>query len=79
MEIKELEKLIENVYVVVGEKYLKYFRCIIGGCHCYPATEWYGDIYLAFKKVLTDNVIKEKNIKEEIDVVVEQLSEWFTK
>ena len=58
MELKDLENLVDTVYRIVGERYSNDFKNIIGGCHCWPATEWYGDIYLAFKKVLKDGVIK---------------------
>lgn len=79
MELKELENFIDTVYRIVGEGYSEDFKYITGGCHCCPATEWYGDIYLAFKKVLNDDVIIDKYIKEQIVGVVEQLSKCFTK
>lgn len=78
MEQKELEKLVDTVYGIVGERYSKDFKYIIGGCHCYPATEWYGDVYSAFKKILNDDVVNEKYIREQIFTAVEQLSKSFT-
>lgn len=79
MELKELENFVDTVYRIVGERYSDDFKYIIGGCHCYPATEWYGNIYLAFKRVLKDDVINDKHIKEQIIGVIEQLSKWFAK
>jgi hypothetical protein len=79
MDIKELEKFIDIVYKIVGEKYSNDFKHIIGGCHCCPATEWYGEIYLAFNKLLHDNVIKDKYIKAQIKGVFKQLSKDFGK
>lgn len=79
MEMKKLESFVNDVYSIVGERYSDDFKYIIGGCHCYPATEWYGGIYLAFRRVLNDDVITDKYIKEQIAVIIEQLSKWFYK
>lgn len=79
MEIKELENFVDIVYQIVGERYSEYFKYITGGCHCSPATEWYGDIYLAFKRVLEDNIINDKHIKEQMVSVIEDLSKFFIK
>lgn len=78
MEQKELEKLVDDVYSIIGERYSKEFKYIIGGCHCYPTTEWYGEVYLVLKKVLNDNEVNEKHIREQISIAVEQLSKNFT-
>jgi hypothetical protein len=56
MELKEIEKLVDAVYELVGEQYSDDFKYIIGNCHCIPPTEWLGDICLAFRKVLNDNI-----------------------
>jgi hypothetical protein len=77
MKIEELDKLIDSVYQSVGIQYAEDFRNILGGCHCYPPTEWYGDIYLAFKKILNDNAIEDKCIKAQLIEVIEQLSNGF--
>lgn len=74
MELKELEELVDTVYGIVGEQYSDDFKDIIGGCHCFPATEWYGDIYLAFKKVLNENVIQDKFIKKQMLVMIKHFS-----
>jgi hypothetical protein len=79
MELKKLEEFVDTVYRIVGERYSDYFKYIIGGCHCFPATEWYGDILIAFKRVLNDDVINDKHIKEQIVDVTEQLSKGFGK
>ena len=77
MELKELENLVDTVYRIAGEQYLDDFKYIIGGCHCSPATEWYGDIYLAFKRVLNDDVINDKYIKKQMLGFIEHFSKWF--
>lgn len=64
--------------VLLVERYSKHFKYIIGGCHCYPATEWYGDVYSAFKKILSDDVVNKRHIREQIFTAVEQLSKSFT-
>lgn len=79
MELKELEELVNTVYGIVGEQYSDDFKDIIGGCHCLPATEWYGDIYLAFKNVLNDDVINDKYIKKQMIDVIKHFSKWFNK
>lgn len=79
MELKELENLVDTVYGIVGERYSDDFKNIIGGCHCWPATEWYGDIYLAFKKVLNNDAINDKNIKKQMLGVIEHFSKWFNR
>lgn len=79
MELKELEELVDTVYGFVGERYSDDFKFIIGGCHCFPVTEWYGDIYLAFKRVLNDDVVNDKYLKKQILGVIEHFSKWFDK
>lgn len=79
MELKELEELVDTVYGIAGEQYSDDFKDIIVGCHCFPATEWYGDIYLAFKKVLNGNIIQDKYIKKQMLVVIKHFSKWYNK
>lgn len=79
MELKELDELVDTVYGIVGEQYSDDFKDIIGGCHCSPATEWYGDIYLAFNKVLIDNVVQDKYIKKQMLGVIKHFPKWFNK
>ncbi|GLC30613.1 hypothetical protein [Clostridium omnivorum] len=79
MELKELEELVDTVYGIVGVQYLDNFKDIIGGCHCFPATEWYGGIYFAFQKVLNDDVINDKYIKKQMIGVVKHFSKWLNK
>lgn len=79
MEQKELEELVKTVHKIVGEQYSDDFKDIIDGCHCSPATEWYGDIYFAFKKILNDDVINDKYIKKQVFVVINYFSKWFNK
>lgn len=79
MELKELEDLVDTVYEIVGERYLDDFKYIISGCHCSPTTEWYGDIYLAFKRVLNDNAINDIHINKQMLGVIKHFSRWFDK
>jgi hypothetical protein len=63
MELNELKKLVDTVYGIVGEQYSDDFKYVIGGCHCTPATEWLGDLYMAFKKVINDDAINDTYLK----------------
>lgn len=78
MEIRELEQLVDLLYVQVDIKYKTNFSSIIGGCHCIPPTEWYGDIFLVFSKLLRENAIHDSQLKEKVCTVVELLSQYFT-
>ena len=77
MEYKELVNLITDVYNIVGKKYSKQFESILGGCNVYPPTEWFGDVYLVFKKILKDNVINDTHMIEKIIAYMEHFSQWF--
>jgi drug/metabolite transporter (DMT)-like permease len=77
MDLKEIENLVDTVYGVVGEKYSEQFKSITGGCHCIPPTEWYGDVYLAFKKIIKDDAIKDERLKKQMRDELKYLSKWF--
>ena len=73
----ELGAFVDKVYESLGGIHSTYaldFQNIIGGCHCIPPTEWYGDIYITFKKVLNENSITDKEMAEKAKEVVMQFS-----
>ena len=79
MEIFELEKLASDVYNLIDKKCQKEFESLSYGCHCFPATEWYGDVFCAFSKLLKNNTIKDEAIRNQMKVVVKHFSKWFTR
>ena len=78
MEYKELVNLITDVYNIVGKKNSKQFESILGGCNVIPSTEWFGDTYLVFKKILKDKVINDTQLEERIIAYIEHFSQWFS-
>jgi len=76
----ELGKFIDELYESLGgykSQFVKDFENIIGGCHCIPQTEWYGDIYLTLKKMLSLKVITNMDTAEEAERIVAYFSHYF--
>ena len=80
LDTAELGDFIDDLYESLGNAdspYAEDFRTITGGCHCIPPTEWYGNIYLALKKLLKDRAITDKETARLAKGIVKQLSKHF--
>ena len=80
MDIRETEQLISEVYDSLDDTHKARFRNhdVIGGCHCIPPTEWYGDMFLAFTELLQDHAVRNTVLEERIRSAVSYLSQWFS-
>jgi len=76
-DLSELEKLTFDVYNLIDKKYQKEFESLSWGCHCSPATEWYGDVFSHFSKILKNDIIKDETIKKQMEIVLKHFSKWF--
>jgi len=77
----ELSEFLDTLYEELGgisSPYANDFQYVIGGCHCIPQTEWYGDIFLALKKVLSEKAISNKEMVEKAECIVKHFSKWFS-
>ena len=81
MSDTELGEFIDNVYEDLGginSPFANDFRYIIGGCHCIPPTEWYGDIFLVLKKVLAEKAISDEDTVKKAECIVKHFSKWLS-
>lgn len=76
--ISQLEELAVKVYNLLDEKYKVEFVSLTWGCHCSPPTEWYGDVFTAFSKILKNDVIQDDRIKSQMKSVINLFSKYFT-
>ena len=75
--IKDLENTISIIYETVDKDHQVHLEKIIGGCHCSPATEWLGDVWVSFQKLLSENAISDASLEAEMKRVVSELSKTF--
>ncbi len=76
----ELGHFVDRVYTSIGGSQSKYdalFQKIIGGCHCIPPTEWFGDVYLTFRKLLEDHAIIDETLTKQAEEVVGHFQDYF--
>lgn len=77
MDVPSTEKLVSEAYELIDTKYKDKFKNILGGCHCYPPTEWLGDVYILFRILLNENAIKSKDTEIKIQAYITYYSRWF--
>lgn len=77
---EELAKLVNDVYASLEcnqSRYAYDFKYIIGGCHGYPYTDWYEEIYIVFNKLLKDNAIGDRDLNVKAKQIVLHFKKWF--
>ena len=76
--IRELEKIISSVYKSVDKRGQELLEDVKDGCHCCPATEWLGDVWFAFNKLLDENSIDDVKLENEVKSIVQTLDKHFS-
>ena len=73
--LPQLAELVDLLYEHLGgnaSPYGEQFSGIIGGCSCFPPTQWMGDISHAFQKVLADGAIRDAALKAKVEYVLRE-------
>lgn len=79
MNINYVEKAVDIIFENYNHdaRIIELFQNIKGGCRTYPPTEWYGQVFIAFKISLDENLIIDEQLKTKAKKIVSELSKYF--